>query len=312
MNENRIKVLYIAGMSRSGSTILSKILGEIDGFFNAGELIDIWDRGLASDGKCGCGMKISKCEVWRAALDKAFGSQGRIDIQKMVNLRDSACHAKYVPWLMLKPGTESKLKARLNEYLRNLENLYQAIQSITNSRIIVDSSKNIGYAHILTMIPMIDLYVVHLIRDPRATAYSWLRKKEGWWRKTPLDSSVLWNMRNIVTEIFRKKLAGNYIRLYYEDFIAKPQRAVKSILELVQENPVHLPFVTEQDVELGFNHTIFGNPNRLQRGIVKLRLDDEWKGMKKMDRFTVNILSWPLLVLYGYAGITRPLRNIFR
>ncbi|HDO25996.1 MAG TPA: sulfotransferase, partial [Nitrospirae bacterium] len=74
MNENRIKVLYIAGMSRSGSTILGNILGEIDGFFNAGELIDIWDRGLASDGKCGCGMKISKCEVWRTVLDKAFGN----------------------------------------------------------------------------------------------------------------------------------------------------------------------------------------------------------------------------------------------
>ncbi len=312
MNESRIKVLYIAGMSRSGSTILSNILGEIEGFFNAGELIDIWDRGLASDGECGCGMKISKCEIWRAVLDKAFGNQSRIDIQKMVDLRDRACHARYVPWLMLKTGAKSKLKSRLDEYLGNLENLYRAIQSITNSRIIVDSSKNIGYAHILTMIPMIDLYVVHLIRDPRATAYSWLRKKEGLWRKTPMDSTVLWNARNIVAEIFRKKLAGNYIRLYYEDFVAKPQIAVKSILELVQENPMHLPFVSEQDVELGFNHTIFGNPNRLQRGIFKLRLDDEWKGMKKLDWFIVNILSWPLLVIYGYSGIIRSLRNVFR
>ncbi len=312
MNENRIKVLYIAGMSRSGSTILSNILGEIDGFFNAGELIDIWDRGLESDGKCGCGMKISKCEVWRAVLDKAFGSQGRIDIQEMINLRDSACHARHVPWLMLKPGAKSKFKAHLKEYLGNLENLYRGIQSITNSRIIVDSSKNIGYAHILTMIPKIDLYVVHLIRDPRATAYSWLRKKEDWWRKNPVDSSVLWNVRNIVTEIFRKKLAGNYIRLYYEDFIAKPRIAVKSILELLQEKPMHLPFVTEQNVKLGFNHTIFGNPCRFQRGTFRLHLDDEWKGMKKSDRFVVNILSWPLLVLYGYSGIIRSTRNVFK
>ena len=312
MNENRIKVLYIAGMSRSGSTILSNILAEIDGFCNAGELIDIWDRGIASDGKCGCGVKISKCEIWRPVLDKAFGNQSQIDIQKMVNLRDNACHARYVPWLMLNKGAKLKLKTHLDEYLRNLENLYRAIQSVTDSRIIVDSSKNIGYAHLLTMIPVIDLYFVHLIRDPRAVVFSWRRKKEDWWQTSLLWSSVLWNVRNIVSEIFRKKLAGNYMRLYYEDFIAKPKIAVKSILELVKENPKHLPFVTEQDVELGLNHTIFGNPNRFQRGVTRLRLDDEWKGMKKIDKLTVSLLSWPLLLCYGYSGIARFFRIVLK
>jgi hypothetical protein len=62
LKEDSIKVLYIAGPTRSGSTLLSKILGEVDGFFNAGEIIDIWDRGLASDGLCSCGKAMSQCE----------------------------------------------------------------------------------------------------------------------------------------------------------------------------------------------------------------------------------------------------------
>ncbi len=33
MQSNKIKVLYIAGYSFSGSTILANVLGEIEGFF---------------------------------------------------------------------------------------------------------------------------------------------------------------------------------------------------------------------------------------------------------------------------------------
>ena len=46
---DKIKVLYIAGPSRSGSTFLSSILGEIQGIFNAGEVIDVWDKGRGID-----------------------------------------------------------------------------------------------------------------------------------------------------------------------------------------------------------------------------------------------------------------------
>jgi hypothetical protein len=40
-DSDRIRVLYIAGPSRSGSTLIGRILGEIPGFFDTGELIDL-------------------------------------------------------------------------------------------------------------------------------------------------------------------------------------------------------------------------------------------------------------------------------
>lgn len=55
MNE-KIKVLYLAGWSRSGSTILSNILGEINGFFSTGEITYIWQRGLIINKLCGCDL----------------------------------------------------------------------------------------------------------------------------------------------------------------------------------------------------------------------------------------------------------------
>ena len=43
---NPTTVLYVAGAGRSGSTLLDNLLGQIPGFFSAGELRYVWERGL--------------------------------------------------------------------------------------------------------------------------------------------------------------------------------------------------------------------------------------------------------------------------
>lgn len=42
----KIRVLYIVGSGRSGSTIIGNILGRIEGFSHVGELRYIWDRNI--------------------------------------------------------------------------------------------------------------------------------------------------------------------------------------------------------------------------------------------------------------------------
>lgn len=50
-----VRVLSIVGYTRSGSTLLDSILGELDGVFSAGELHYLWERGLLEHRTCGCG-----------------------------------------------------------------------------------------------------------------------------------------------------------------------------------------------------------------------------------------------------------------
>lgn len=85
MNRTKITLLYIGGFSRSGSTILSKILGEIDGFFNVGEPLYIWNSMLSRDGICGCGAQISKCKTWNRFLTRRLGYQGRLTLKRWFN-----------------------------------------------------------------------------------------------------------------------------------------------------------------------------------------------------------------------------------
>ena len=59
-----MRVLYIAGLGRSGSTLLSRLLGQVDGICALGEAHHIWRTGApraAADELCGCGRSYAQC-----------------------------------------------------------------------------------------------------------------------------------------------------------------------------------------------------------------------------------------------------------
>ena len=76
------------------------------------------------------------------------------------------------------------------------------------ARVIVDSSKRPSYAAFLRSVPGCDPYYVHLIREPRASAYSWQSRRyqsaQGQGvevtRRGPLDSTLRWSILNLESE----------------------------------------------------------------------------------------------------------------
>src|ERR671917_415322 len=72
-----LKVLFVMGWGRSGSTVLDNVLNELDGFTSLGELHYLWLRGLVKDHKCGCRQLVPKCELWSQVLAQPFGD-GRL------------------------------------------------------------------------------------------------------------------------------------------------------------------------------------------------------------------------------------------
>lgn len=296
----KIKVLYIAGPSRSGSTILSNILGEIEGFFAAGELIDFWEWALVKDGQCGCGAPLSRCPVWEDVFAAFSAATDSIAIQEIFKLASAELHSWKVPLWRRFPYWRTKMLERLAAYHERLQLLYQTIQTAQGCRVIVDSSKNAAYAFQLARMPQIDLYAVHLIRDPRATAYSWSRAKKGLRQEKPLRSTTVWVSRNLFTSQLQNGAPEKYLRINYEDFVSAPQPVVNEILDFLREPASSLPFVDDHQVELQVNHSIYGNPNRYQSGTIQIRIDDEWKKTKWKGKHLVTALTWPLLLSYGY------------
>jgi len=313
MNGEKLKVLFIAGNGRSGSTILHNILGQLDGFCALGELRYIWERGVLKNQLCGCGVPFRECALWQQVMTTAFGGIDAIDAREMFRFTESF-RIQHLPLTFL-PGRRQKEVDRLRPYLNRLAELYQAIQSTTGSRVIVDSSKNPSYGYLLRFIPAIELYVLHFTRDSLGVAYSWSKKKEfqpGVYmaRKKPVKSALQWNARNLTAEIFLRPESKCFLRLRYEDFIENPGASMAAILNMLGEIDVDLPFTANHTVELNqANHSVFGNAVRFQKGPITLRLDNRWRTkMAKQHKLAVSALTWPLRLRYGYlrpAGLRR-------
>jgi hypothetical protein len=276
--DNGVKVLYITGWGRSGSTILDNILGQLDGFYSVGELRFIWERGLIENRLCGNGVPFRESEVWRSILDEAFGGFDKIDPHEMAQLHNSCISIRRLP-LVIASGRLFLAKPAPADYLETLSRLYRAVRHVSRCRVIVDSSKYPLYAHLLSLVPSIDLYILHLVRDPRGVAYSWLRRKpqpdkgEGQIlsRHNPFKSSLQWGLQNSAASRLRWRHPDRYMLLRYEDFMQNPLEAVRRVTALVGEEPEHVPFVGERVVTLGMNHAFSGNPSRFRSGEVELR-----------------------------------------
>ena len=99
-------------------------------------------------------------------------------------------------------GTEMR-EADRTAFAAPTEALYRAAGEVAGVRQLVDSSKSPLYAAFLRRLPAIDLRVVHIVRDPRATVYSHLRRGSFGYGET-FKLSLWWLRSNLAIEKLRR------------------------------------------------------------------------------------------------------------
>lgn len=305
-----MKVLYVAAWGRSGTTIIDNILNAYPHIFSAGELHYLWERGLLQRRWCGCGQTISACELWTRILDRAYGADPP-DPREMVALQQRLTRVRHTPKLAL-----GRLSADALHYADLMTRLYRAIGEVTGARVIVDSSKMPSNAAILARASDLEAYLLHVIRDPRAVAHSWMRPTRHRDRDAPplmkqhkpTKSSLYWLAWNGLTELISGAYPDRYRRMRYEDFIADPRGQITALLEFIGAPSQRGPFHDDRTVELATNHTVSGNPGRFRTGTVVIRPDDAWlREQLPGTRRATTAISAPLLHRYGYS--LRPARR---
>jgi hypothetical protein len=313
MSEIRVKVVLIIGRGRSGSTILDNVLGGIEGFASVGELHNLWRRAILKDHHCGCGMPVVECPVWSRTLDTAHldPALGRLDVEDVVGWQSEVVRQRHL-WrlLHLEPGRETGWEP-LDRYVRLLGRVYRGIAATTAARVVVDSSKRPEHAAIVRLVPGIEAYVLHLVRDPRAVAYSRQRAKVGpdgvMVRFGVLKGTKGWVARNLEASLLRRTMPrSRFTRLLYGHFVGRPGPTVERILDLVGEPRRELPFEDVRTVRLPPSHTVAGNPSRFRTGPVTLSFDDEWRTrLPDLHRWGITAMTLPFLAAYGLPLIPR-------
>jgi UDP-N-acetylglucosamine transferase subunit ALG13 len=306
-----LRVVYIGGQGRSGTTLLERALGELPGVVGVGETVHLWDRGLRDDELCGCGQHFGSCPFWQDVGEVAFGGWDTIDPDEAVALRFAVDRNRYVP-LMARPGLSPSYQRRHARYLSRIAQLYQAIAEVSGARTIIDSSKHASYALMLAQTPGVDLRVLHVVRDSRAVAHAWTKKvarPEAGGIPMPVygpaKAAVLWDVQNTIIE--RLGRHHPYLRLRYEDFVEAPKDCLLAAAEFagVADDADVLGFLDGDTLNVGPSHTVAGNPMRFASGDITIRSDQTWRDeMPTTRRRFVSALTLPLQRHYGYGRRT--------
>lgn len=299
----RLKVIYISGEGRSGSTLLDRILGTLEGVSSVNEVYELWEHGYIDNGKCSCGQEIKKCLFWAGVSKNVTTKHG--NPEKMLKLQNEVDHSRH--FFKILTGIHSaKFQSKLNDYKAVLGTLYQSIAEHSGNDVIVDSSKVPSRALILCQIPDIKVYVVHVVRDVRGVIHSWNNHKwdpsigEYLPRYGPHRTIAAWTTRNLLTELLASRMF--YLRLIYENWVRRPRSALQEAVDALEPTRGKtLAFESEDEIYLGAIHSVRGNPDRFVAGPARVRLDDDWTHeLDKKTRRLARILAYPLLARYGY------------
>ena len=305
-------VLYLAGLGRSGSTLLERTLARLDDMVAVGEVVHLWDRGVLRDERCGCGQHFHDCDFWTEVGDRAYGGWDRVDIGQLMaararteRTRHLTCHVtgRSTPAFRIRAAAAAELLGRV----------YPAISATAGRAVVVDSSKNPGYAHLLRLSPDVSLKVLHTVRDAPAVAHSWSRAvvrpdREGtemvrWGPTTPRPSGS--HRTSGPSRSARRECRCHWCVTR----TSRPRRRRSCVVPCPTWRCPHQPRMLRRCrrcakgfVDLAVDHTVSGNPLRFSTGRLQIVEDDAWReGMSPGRRRLVATLTAPLRRRYGYT-----------
>lgn len=311
-----VTVVYLGGFGRSGSTLVERVLGAVPGWVNVGELVDLARSVAPHDERCGCGTRFSACPFWTEVGRLAFGGWTPEVVDRLAALHRAAARQRHLPGLLDRRRPPTPALAGLRAaYTR----LYRAVAAVSGAEVVVDASKGPALAQAIAGAPGVDLRLLHVVRDPRAVAWSWLQDverphatsgtAETMWRISAHRSAAQWSALQLEVEAIGRVGGVRTARLRYEDLVSAPARSLAgATARLGVPVPVSaLPVLDDTSVVLGPSHGLSGNPSRFRTGTVALRPDTRWtERMAARDRSLVTVLTLPLLRAYGYRARPGP------
>lgn len=276
-----VRVLYVAGSGRSGSTMLELLLDGVAGVVGLGQISTLWSKILPDDDPCGCGARFSRCPFWSAVGESAFGGWSELDAARLRRAQHRFARHRNLP-----PNLPAALRRSARGDLLALREatgrLYPALAAVSGGALLVDSSKTPAHAALLRTLPELDLRAVHLIRDPRGVAYSRSRRAATPSSSSPppaparsaLAAGLRWVTVNLSCEAVLAGLPRRTLR--YEQLVREPAATLRELAAFAGLDPKAVGTGERFALRPERGHGIGGNSLRLRPGPQPLRLDERW------------------------------------
>lgn len=289
----RQKLVFIASLSHSGSTLVNLLLGNHPLLVGLGEVDTVLQMNpaqLESEKvmRCSCGQRVANCKFWEPAVSS----------------------------LLAQPRA-----TRMNRY-RILFDTFQALYGPQYQ--IVDSSKYLGQLRRVISLPDVDLKVVHLIKDVRGFTVSQRDSTDpeikyhhlpvllgsvpfSRWVflhtvKTPGYLFWKWYLRNLATLRLLRKSDVPHFQVGYDELAQQPQIILPRIYEFLGlESPGNIALAPKDTNSHAFmGNPMLGDPEKT----IAIRYDDRWKQRKDWHmaaRVYPHILAFNRREVYSHG-----------
>jgi len=305
-----MKVIYIMGAGHIGSTILDLVISSHPQIESLGEVSKFHRFGLLPDDnrKCACGLSVHECLFWSQVRELWAGMVGSKEAANYMYLQKRFERSLFGWGRLLWNGFNRT--SELNEYVQSTEALYRAIQQVGGKKLLVDSSLTPKRAYALTMMPNIDLYLIHLVRDGRGVIWSLMKPgkiipAKEYIPAPPQRTTRYWISANLQSAwVFHHVREEKRKLIRYEDFVTNPSMVLNQIGALVGEDLSGLVKDTILTNPSQVRHTVGGNRVRFQKNTdIRIKPDFAWmKHLPEKDRRTFWRMAGWLARRYGYMN----------
>jgi len=305
-----VTVVYIAGYGRSGSTLLERILSSGPGFASAGEASGFPSSVLNTEICCSCGAVLRECPQWSNVIEQIEAEETLDWTGLKKRLRSYRGFRSLLAIPLAQHGSRNAC------YRRYHRQFYSSLASTaaSGSCFVVDSSKSArgnGLRPVLlSRVAGLNVVVLHLVRDGRATIWSQMRGSN---RKIEagVDPRMRWPVLRSVAGWIAANLAAQlsgrwvrerkYMRIRYEDLIDSPAETLQAIGLFLEADLSVQSDLLMNGGAIPLAHQVQGNRLRLQSRLV-LKADMEWQSkLAKRWRILFWIAAGALARYYGYG-----------
>lgn len=303
-----VHVVYLAGTSCCGSTLISFLLNAHPQILSIGEISPIAEA-ERNGFKCSCDVELVKCPFVLAVKDLI---EKKYDIPFDVahwELRHRYSKSSFWNRLMIGELGHPLLnysrdavrtlipsyRVRMNYCTRRNEAFIRAALEVSKKQVFFDATKIPMRIPFLQGIRGINLKVLHVVRDPRGYVSS-ICKKEG---KSARIASQEWVKvnKNVEHNLYWLE-TGQWMRLRFESLCINLEKSLTLLTEFIKVKD----FASKIDNYRAKPHHIIGNRMRLSSdGRKTVKLEEKWRlFLSKDDLEVVKSIAGSLARKYGY------------
>ena len=278
-----IPYVCMPGSPYTGSTLLGMLLGNHPACASIGAATGLTARVDLGTYLCSCGARFTDCRFWGRVARRTVELQHPVTIFKkgFWNTHVRISGRRWFNGLVVSSLGDRRLNAvrdaligrlgpverRVSEARQSSWSLARAVLEAMGKSVFVDTARDHQRPRHLAGMPLLDVKVIHLVRDPRGNVASIMKHTGVGVRKAALQ----WRHYNREAARLRALFPPeSWMPLQYEDLCTDPQGTLDRIAGFLGIEPVP---VTE--LLLPSERHVIGNSMRL-RALEEIRQDFSW------------------------------------